>query len=54
MDSVTIWAGSPDSLTQTIPLQQIWVAGGTKLVKSNLSKQLANQLIITICPCILG
>ena len=54
IDSVSIWEGLPESLIQTIAAQQIWVAGGPKLVKSILSKQLANQLIITICPTILG
>ena len=53
-DTVTIWNDQLERLIETISFQNIWVAGGPKLVKSFLSKHLANTLIMTICPQILG
>ncbi len=52
--TVTIWDGTLADLIRTISHKNIWVAGGPQLVQSFLLEQLAVQLIITICPNILG
>jgi len=55
--SITVWSGTPEELlNDVIPssYKNIWIAGGPMIVSSFLKKQLADELIITIAPAVIG